>query len=51
MADDHDRRAEHEHGTMDVSEQERTFAGFMTFTMRAVLAIVVILVLLAMFRI
>ena len=41
---------EHKHGDMDVTEQEKTFAGFMTFTKWAVIAIAAILVFLAIFR-
>lgn len=44
MADDHKQ------GDMDISQQEKTFAGFMTFTKWTVIAIIVILVLLAIFR-
>lgn len=42
--------SEHKPGEMDITEQEKTFAGFMTFTKNAVIAIIVILVLLAIFR-
>jgi hypothetical protein len=41
---------EHEHGTMDITAQEKTFAGFMTFTKWTVIVIIAILVLLAIFR-
>lgn len=41
---------EHKHGEMDVTAQEKTFAGFMTFTKWVVIAIVVLLVFLAIFR-
>ncbi|MFO6464378.1 aa3-type cytochrome c oxidase subunit IV [uncultured Jannaschia sp.] len=44
MADDHKQ------GEMDITEQEKTFAGFMTFTKWTVIAIIVILILLAIFR-
>ncbi|WGH79681.1 aa3-type cytochrome c oxidase subunit IV [Jannaschia ovalis] len=44
MADDHKR------GEMDITEQEKTFAGFMTFTKWTVIAIIVLLILLAIFR-
>ena len=37
---------EHEHGTMDISEQERTFASFMTLTTKTVIGIIVLLILL-----
>ena len=40
--------AEHKHGSMDVTEQEKTFQGFVTFTIRAVITILVALILLAM---
>ncbi|WP_308916431.1 aa3-type cytochrome c oxidase subunit IV [Jannaschia sp. LMIT008] len=41
---------EHEHGKMDTTEQEKTFAGFVTFTKWAVIVIIAILVFLALFR-
>lgn len=43
--------ADYKPGEMDITEQEKTFAGFMQFTTRAVVVILVALVLLAMFRI
>lgn len=39
---------EHEHGTMDYKDQERTFEGFVKFTTYTVIGILVFLVLLAM---
>ena len=45
-----DQKTPHEHGTMDVTEQEKTFDGFMRFTKIAVIAIIAVLVLLAIFR-
>ena len=39
--------AEHEHGSMDITEQERTFEAFVRWTMRVVVAILVGLILLA----
>ncbi len=42
--------ADYEHGRMDITDQERTFAGFVRWTMRAVIALVVILILLALFN-
>lgn len=39
--------AEHEHGTMDITVQEKTFEGFVKFTIRSVIAIIVVLILLA----
>ncbi len=41
---------EHKIGSMDTSEHEKTFAGFMTITKWVVIAIIAILVLLALFR-
>jgi len=41
--------AEHEHGSMDTKVQEETFDGFMAFTTKTVIAILVLLVLMAMF--
>ena len=40
--------ADHEHGSMDTSVQEKTFAGFMTMVTRTTIAILVALVLLAL---
>ncbi|EPX81773.1 aa3-type cytochrome c oxidase subunit IV [Litoreibacter arenae] len=40
--------AEHEHGSMDISDHEKTFAGFVKFTTYAVIGILIFLVLLAM---
>ena len=40
--------AEHKHGSMDISVQEKTFAGFMTFTTRAVVLIIVVLLFMAL---
>ncbi len=39
--------AEHKHGTMDIKDQEKTFDGFVKFTIRSVIAIIAILILLA----
>lgn len=44
MADDHKQ------GSMDITEQEKTFAGFVTFTKWTVIAIIAVLVFLAIFR-
>ncbi|WP_372841710.1 aa3-type cytochrome c oxidase subunit IV [Phaeovulum sp.] len=38
---------EHAQGSMDITTQERTFEGFITFAKRAAVAIVVVLVFLA----
>lgn len=40
--------AEHEHGSMDISVQEKTFASFMTWVTRSTIVILVALVLLAL---
>lgn len=40
--------AEHEHGSMDIKDQEKTFDGFVKFTTYSVIGILVFLVLLAM---
>ena len=40
--------AEHKHGEMDITAQEKTFAGFISLTQKSVIAIIVILVLLAL---
>jgi len=40
--------AEHKHGEMDVTEQEKTFAGFVSLSTKAVVAIVVLLIFLAL---
>lgn len=40
--------AEHKHGSMNTSTQEKTFAGFVTFVGRSVVIILVSLVLLAL---
>lgn len=39
--------AEHKIGTMDTKVQEKTFAGFVKFTERSVIAILIFLVFLA----
>lgn len=40
--------AEHKHGEMDISDHEKTFAGFVTFTTYTVIGILVFLVFLAL---
>ena len=40
--------AEHKHGEMDISVQEKTFAGFMSFTTKAVIVIIATLIFLAL---
>ncbi|MEL7343532.1 MAG: aa3-type cytochrome c oxidase subunit IV [Pseudomonadota bacterium] len=41
--------SEHKHGEMNIDVQERAFAGFMSFTVRAVVVIIAVLILLAIF--
>ncbi len=41
---------ENMHGNMDIKAHERTFEGFIIFAKRAAIAIVVVLVLLAIFN-
>ena len=41
--------AEHEHGTMDTTVQEKTFDGFMKWVTRTSIAILVLLILMALF--
>ena len=40
--------AEHKHGTMDTSVQEKTFEGFVNFTIKTVLVIIGILIFMAL---
>ena len=40
--------AEHKHGEMDISVQEKTFEGFMSMVTKATIAILVFLVFLAL---
>lgn len=41
--------AEHKHGEMDTKAQQKTFDGFMSFSGKTVAAIIVLLVLMAIF--
>lgn len=41
--------ADHEHGSMDTKVQEKTFAGFMSFSTKTVVVILAILVIMAIF--
>ncbi len=43
MAENH-----HEHGTMDITDQEKTYEGFVKMTVRVTIAIIVALILLAL---
>ncbi len=40
--------ADHVHGEMDVTEQEKTFAGFITWSVRTLVVVVIALVFLAL---
>lgn len=42
--------AEHKHGSMDVSTQEKVFEGFISFTIRSVMVILVLVVIMAVFN-
>lgn len=42
--------AEHKHGTMDTSDQEKTFEGFINFTIRTVIVILCVVIFLAVFN-
>lgn len=42
--------AEHKHGTMNTEVQEKTFEGFISFTIKTVVVILVATLLLAMFN-
>lgn len=41
--------AEHEHGSMNIEVQEKTFDGFMSFVTKSVVVIIAILVIMAVF--
>ena len=41
--------ANHEHGKMDTTTQEKTFDAFMSFVTKTVIAIIVLFVLMALF--
>ncbi len=41
--------AEHEHGSMNIEVQEKTYAGFMSFVTKSVIVILLILVGMAIF--
>ncbi len=42
--------AEHKHGSMDITDQEKTFAGFINFTIRTVIVILAVVIFLAIFN-
>jgi hypothetical protein len=41
--------ADHEHGSMDIHTQEKTFHGFMSFVTKTVIVIIGVLVFMAIF--
>ncbi len=41
--------ADHEHGSMDFKDQQKTFDGFMSFVSKSVIIILVLLVLMLLF--
>lgn len=42
---------EHKHGTMNIEAQEKTFEGFVTFTVRTIVVILVMVVALAVINV
>ncbi len=42
--------AEHEHGSMDIAVQEKTYVGFIKASVRVAIAAIVILIFLAVFN-
>lgn len=42
--------AEHKHGEMDTTDQEKTFAGFVTWSVRVSVAAIALLIFLAIFN-
>ncbi|WP_136441748.1 aa3-type cytochrome c oxidase subunit IV [Pacificoceanicola onchidii] len=42
--------AEHKHGSMDVTEQQKTFDGFMSFTVKTTAVIIFLVIMLAVFN-
>lgn len=48
MAEHHRDVAEHKHGEMEISEQEKTFAGFIKFSIWTTVIIIVVLIFLAL---
>ncbi|MGR3495471.1 aa3-type cytochrome c oxidase subunit IV [Citreimonas sp.] len=41
--------ADHKHGSMDITQHQKTFDGFMRYVVRTGIVIVVVLILLALF--
>lgn len=48
MATHHHETTEHKVGTMDISEQQRTFAGFIRFATWAVILSILVLIFMAL---
>lgn len=42
--------AEHKHGSMDITTQQKTFDGFISFTIRTVVVILALVIFLALFN-
>lgn len=42
--------AEHKHGEMDISVQEKTFAGFITWSKNVAIVCILVLIFLAIFN-
>jgi fumarate reductase subunit C len=42
--------ADHKHGEMDITEQEKAFQGFIDFTIRMVVIILAVLIFMAVFN-
>lgn len=42
--------AEHKHGSMDITDQQKTFDGFITFTIRTVIVILFLVIMMAVFN-
>ncbi len=42
--------ADHKHGSMDITDQEKTFNGFITFTIRSVIVILCLVIFMAVFN-
>lgn len=42
--------AEHKHGSMDITTQEKTFEGFINFVIRSILVILALVIFMAIFN-
>jgi hypothetical protein len=45
-----DSMAEHKHGSMDITEQEKTFENFIKYTIRSTMVIIGAVIFLAIFN-